>query len=437
MKKYFSVLLVALILGAFCAGITVCADDTQAAGTMEIEMLGLTLPETGLGADLKGKLIIYPMTSTSINNDPELYGAYLYYFPATKEELEDEKDEAALALKMTVPGFFFAIRGDREQLIETVNTLWEGEIDEKDLEENLVQVGDADGYQFFLFCLLEDEYAASLDEEFAAEYRSLPAILEKELQKAQYYAPVDPMKSLTGQILSFTTTDLDGNEVTSEDLFKDNEITMVNIWGVWCVNCVNEMEELAEINTRLKEKGCGIVGLEWEEDPSEATYQEARDLMEEKGTNYPSVLMPEDNEILNTVGSFPTTFFVDREGTILTKPIVGARVKEYEPTMEALIQGISIPETDSVAARTYTYRVFVTDEENQPLEEVTVQFCDDLSCTYGETDEEGCATFEVSGEKVYDVHILEAPEEYTYDEDEVFHTAEISSDLTIVLNKAA
>jgi thiol-disulfide isomerase/thioredoxin len=310
------------------------------------------------------------------------------------------------------------------------------EVSEEDLETDLVQVGEADGYKFFLLNSLEDDYAAGLDAEYAEDYRNLPAIFEKELKQAKFYAPVDPMKSLEGSVLSFTTTDLDGNTVTSGDLFKDNEITMVNAWGTWCGNCVNEMEELAAIHDRIKEKGCGIVGIEYEETLDEETCQKARDLMKEKGTNYPNVLMPEDNEILNLISGFPTTLFVDREGKILAKPIVGAKVDEYEPTLEALLKGSSAPVTENADARTYTYRVLVKDEDDQPLQEVTVQFCDDTSCRYGETDEQGWVTFEVPEEKAYDVHIADAADEYEYDPEVIFKTDAVASDTTVVLKKA-
>lgn len=276
-----------------------------------------------------------------------------------------------------------------------------------------------------------------MDADYSEDYANLPDLVTKEFSQAEFYAPVDPNMDLIGQKLSFTTTDLDGNTVTSEELFKDNEITMVNLWGVWCHNCVDEMEELAAIHTRLQEKGCGVVGLEWEMDPGDEIYQEARDLMDEKGTNYPSVLMPEDNEALSTVTGLPTTFFVDREGTILTKPIVGAKVQEYEPTVETLLEGASIPETEmDESSAIYTYRVFVMDEEENPIEEAVVQFCDDTTCRLGETDEDGCAEFEMLEVKQYEVHIVEAPDGFSYDEEEVFLTEETASDLTIVLKKA-
>ena len=443
MKKRLCILLTLLMLGIIFTCVTAGAEetesgtDTETSDIIENKSLGFNMKSTTLWDGLKGSLIVYPMSSTSINNDPEIYGAYLYYFPVSEEEMEDEDEEnvAGLMEKMTVPGFLFTIKGDHDEGVEALIELFQGEISKEDADECLVEIGEADGYHFFTLIQLDDEYAASLDEEYAEDYSNLPELVVKEMKQSEFYAPVDVMKALEGEKISFTSTDLDGNTVTSEELFKDNEITMVNLWGVWCINCVNEMEELAEINTRIQEKGCGIVGIEWEEEPGEETYQKARDLLKEKGTNYPSVLMPEGVAAFEAVSGFPTTFYVDREGTILTKPIVGAKVKEYEPTLETLLEGKSVPETESAATGTFSYRVLVKDEEGQPIEEVTVQFCDENACRLGETDEDGCAVFEVSEEKNYEIHVVDAPEGYAYDEEEVISAGDASSDTTIVLKK--
>ena len=476
MKKRICTLLVLLGLGVFSAGTIACADstgtevkaetesaaetgtaseaaaaDTQSeAGTAEenaseadgsavidLKSLGYTVKNPDLWDGLEGTVFFYPASSSSLLDDPEVFLSTIYYLPVNEDDVDGEEEAEASMDMVTIPGVIFSIRGDRDQMLKALGDLgFTDNLSEDEIEAGLVQVGEADDYNFFLLSSLDEDYAAGLDEKFAEDYKKLPALLEEMLKEAEYNAPVDPMKTLEGKTLSFTTTDLDGNTVTSADLFKDNEVTMVNLWGTWCHNCVDEMEELAAIHGRIKENGCGIIGIEYEEDPSEDTYQKARDLMKEKGTNYPNVLMPEGNEILDMVSGFPTTFFVDREGKILSKPIVGAKVSEYEPTVEALLKGDGAPAAEDAAARTYTYRVLVKDENDQPLQEVSVQLCDDTSCRYGETDEQGCAVFEVPEEKVYDVHIAEASDEYEYDPEEVIKTDEVSSDTTIVLKKA-
>ena len=163
-------------------------------------------------------------------------------------------------------------------------------------------------------------------------------ILES-LQETELTAPVDEADDYVGKTIRFETTDLDGNTVSSTDLFKENKITMINVWGTWCGYCVDEMEELAAINTRLQEKGCGIVGVEYEGmEITPELVQKAKDLLEEKGTNYPNVIVPDGDPVFSSITGYPTTFFVDEEGKILTFPITGADISAYEITVEKLLE---------------------------------------------------------------------------------------------------
>ena len=59
---------------------------------------------------------------------------------------------------------------------------------------------------------------------------------------------------------SFNSIDLDGNEISSE-LYSNNKITMVNIWGTFCGPCIREMPDLAKLNQEYKSKGVEIIGI--------------------------------------------------------------------------------------------------------------------------------------------------------------------------------
>ena len=284
-----------------------------------------------------------------------------------------------------------------------------------------------------------DTEALRLAEESSLEdMKNFRTAFEERLGKAKLYAPIDPDAGIIGRTISFETTDLDGNTVTSDDLFKNNEITMVNLWGTWCPNCVNEMEELARIHTRLQEKGCGVVGIEWERQPIETMKDEVLAFLEEKGVNYPSVIMPEDNEIFNQVTGYPTTFFVDSTGKILTFPIAGARVGEYERTVEKLLGGEEVEaETDSAKEPNEGsgYRVIVCDPDGNPVEGAVIQFCDDVTCSFQTTGADGITVFEAEQQKAYEVHVLQAPEGFKPDET-VYNTPDTYSDVKIILEKA-
>ena len=277
-----------------------------------------------------------------------------------------------------------------------------------------------------------------------ADTAIIHAEMLKKLEAVQLSEPVDNDTGHVGEVLSFETTDLDGNPVSSADLFRDNKITMVNLWGTWCINCMNEMADLAALHTRLQAKGCGVVGVEYEGQPIEgAVADEARRVMAQYGTNYPNVVIPEDHPIFGEVTGYPTSFFVDSDGRILTFPIAGAAVELYEPTIDKLLAGEAAeavpeaaPEADATANDGGAYRVIVRDADGNPVKGVVVQFCDDTTCSLQKTKADGVATFEVETQKIYDVHVLKVPEGYAAT-DAVFKTLDTFSDVNITLEKAA
>ena len=316
------------------------------------------------------------------------------------------------------------------------------------------EFGAVDDYHFYYLTLPVEDVIAQYDElqAFGEDEEAAGAAREKAreeigfcqdamlryLESAGLIAPVDPDNAYLGQVIQFETTDLDGNPVKSEDLFKDNEITMVNLWGTWCPNCVNEMAELAQMHTRLQEKGCGIVGIEYEQKPIEEVEDAARAIMTANGTNYPSVLMAADDVFLRSTLYYPTTYFVDREGRILTYRIEGAAVDEYEATIDKLLAGEAVdaaPNTGAAVNGDNKYCVYVYDQDGSPVAGALVQFCDAFTCSFQPTDENGVAEFPVSEQKVYEVHLLSVPEGYRELPD-TYKTLDTYSDVNIYLEKA-
>ena len=324
--------------------------------------------------------------------------------------------------------------------------------------DSLLSIFDEPGFvNDFAPMFIAEDYSA---ERAAAEKEIARKDIEKihsgmmaRIQSAELSMPTDPMAALVGQTLAFETTDLDGNPVSSADLFRDNRITMVNIWGTWCSNCLDEMAALAQLHTRLQQDGCGIVGLEYETKPIEEVADTARAIMAENGVAYPNALQPAGHPILDQFPGYPTTLFVDSTGRILTYPIIGAYVEQYESTFEALLEGEDVDaageaENDGAAANDSAavndgatangegkYRVYVCDPDGNPVEGAFIQFCDDATCTFQPTDANGLAEFSVDAEKVYEVHVLQVPEGFRLDE-RTYETQDSYSDVHIILEKA-
>ncbi|MBP5726323.1 MAG: TlpA family protein disulfide reductase [Clostridia bacterium] len=396
-----------------------------------------------------------------VSRDPFISCLFLEYYALDKElmkQLSDNFNSYSEELQQNIQLFSAGIRTILAYVLVTdlpePDSMMEMLFDGTPEGAEITEFGEYESYHYFVLTLpgyeepedynsfteyeMDPEEIREAYEGLRADTQAVRTAFIERLQAAALFAPIDPQASLPGQILSFETTDIDGNPVSSADLFKDNKITMVNIWGTWCHNCVDEMTELAEIHTRLQEKGCGIVGVESEREPIEGMVDEIHAFLEEKGTNYPNVIMPQGNEIFSKISGYPTTIFVDREGRILTVPITGAMVSKYEPTVDLLLSGEKVDTFTGAGAtknESGEYRVIVYSLKGEPVEGAVIQLCDDTTCAFQATDADGIAVFSVENQKVYDVHVLMAPEGYVKDEGE-YKTLETWSDVNIFLEEA-
>ncbi len=127
---------------------------------------------------------------------------------------------------------------------------------------------------------------------------------------------------------AFEGKDLEGNEVTSEELFSGNAVTVVNFWFTTCNPCVGELAELDELNQELAQKGGALIGVNaFTLDGDEGAISEAKDILTKKGVTYQNVYFPSDSEagkFTANIFAYPTTYVVDRSGNIVGDPIVGA-----------------------------------------------------------------------------------------------------------------
>lgn len=137
---------------------------------------------------------------------------------------------------------------------------------------------------------------------------------------------------------TFTTTDLNGNEVT-EAIFGEKDLTVVNIWGTFCTPCIDEMPALGEWYEEMPDN-VGLVGIvcDLTAGSDQATHDLAVDIVTQAGAGFPCLLACDDlGGLLSAVVGVPTTFCVDKEGNIVGKAILGARVEEYKAMVEVLL----------------------------------------------------------------------------------------------------
>ena len=135
------------------------------------------------------------------------------------------------------------------------------------------------------------------------------------------------------RILSFTASDIYGNEVSS-DIFKDSKITVVNIWGTFCSPCIYEMPFLGQLSREYDKSEVQLLGVVsdsvdyfGEEDSNAVAL--AQEIAEETKADYTHIVPSmEVLEFLYDVTAVPTTFFLDSEGRVIGEAVVGAREKD-------------------------------------------------------------------------------------------------------------
>lgn len=139
----------------------------------------------------------------------------------------------------------------------------------------------------------------------------------------------------TVKVPAFTTKDLNGNTVT-EEIFTEKDLTVVNIWGTFCPPCIEEMPALGEWAREMPDNVqiIGIVcDIEGEDDTEHKEL--ALEILEKAEAEYTQLIPCEElQNILGKVIGVPTTFFVDKEGNMVGKWIVGADVSGYQKYVE-------------------------------------------------------------------------------------------------------
>ncbi len=150
-------------------------------------------------------------------------------------------------------------------------------------------------------------------------------IMENEEQ--QSYAEYAPTGTVS--FMNCSMKDLELKDVELADYIKDNEVTMLNIWGTFCGPCINEMPDLGELERKYKDQGFEIVGLTCDVADQNGGYDEdviadALDIIDRTEITYPVLAC--SWQFLSDLGiqAVPTTYFVDSEGNILGQPILGS-----------------------------------------------------------------------------------------------------------------
>ena len=166
------------------------------------------------------------------------------------------------------------------------------------------------------------------------------AATEKEGAKAENTAN-DSQFAVSDDSLTFTAKNLDKEDIDSS-IFADKDLTVLNVWGTFCGPCINEMPELAAWAKEMPEN-VQIVGLvadiSGESDDEHIAL--AKKIMEQSSGEFTNIIPGVDFvPLLSNVVGVPTTYFINKDGKIVGKPIVGAQVPKYKAFVEEYLKSL-------------------------------------------------------------------------------------------------
>ena len=130
-----------------------------------------------------------------------------------------------------------------------------------------------------------DEYQDYMGD-FFTEMEDIYRDKETFLSAFSFRSPIWPKDLNIGDVIRFETTDLNGNPVSSEELFAESEVTMVNLWGTWCGPCKRELPELAVMAKEFEAQGCRVIGI-CNDAYAEDKLEKAKGLLQDAGAEYP------------------------------------------------------------------------------------------------------------------------------------------------------
>lgn len=124
------------------------------------------------------------------------------------------------------------------------------------------------------------------------------------------FVPLAGAEKLSEPAPDFTLESMQGGEVSLSDL--EGDVVLINFWATWCAPCREEMPHLEAIYQRYGDLGFTLLGVNVEEDSSDAS-----EFLAETPVSFPILFDPENrvSELYDVV-AMPSTVIIGRDGTM-------------------------------------------------------------------------------------------------------------------------
>ena len=218
----------------------------------------------------------------------------------------------------------------------------------------------------------------------------------------------------------------DGSEAKLSELLKDNEVVVLNVFASWCGPCEREFPEMEAVYEKHKDK-MEIVAVS-----GDLALDDMDDMIkykEEHNLTFPVGMKSESIDSL-TVAGFPTTYIIDRNGNVAyARTGAFQSGEEFEQIVTALMGD------DYKGKQIASYTFFVKDSDNKLLPDVQIRLFSDTVDETITTGENGAASYYTENAQDMKVEILNLPEGYTSNADEI--TVGLESGVRMITIKKA
>ena len=241
----------------------------------------------------------------------------------------------------------------------------------------------------------------------ASGYFALRAFIQNKL--ANISAP-DLSSSISQQAPDFALELTDGSQAKLSELLKDNEVVVLNIFASWCGPCKKEFPEMEAVYEKYKDK-MEIVAVS-----GDLTLDDMDDMIKYKEEHSLTFSVGMKNESIDslTVGGFPTTYIIDRNGNIAyARTSAFVQSGEFEKVVTSLMGD------DYSGKQIASYTFYVMDDDKQMVPGMQIHLSSDTVDETLTTGEDGMASYFTEAAQDLKVEVLNLPEGYTSNADEI------------------